>query len=54
MYDNLKTCPICKGVVQEGTCTICGQQVEEADPETEDEETCPNCKQPESKCTCGE
>ena len=56
MYDNLIKCPICKGVVQDGACTICGQQVEEANSETENEDDsiCPNCHHPESKCVCGE
>jgi len=54
MYDNLEICPLCKGVIQDGTCTICGQQVKKTDSEEEEEPKCPNCKNPESKCICGE
>lgn len=54
MDDNLKTCPTCEGVVQDGVCTICDQTIKEVDSESDSDSACGVCGQPESKCTCGE
>lgn len=54
MNENQELCPACRGVVEDGVCTICGQEIVKDDAENEEEFVCPICKRPESNCICGE